>query len=170
MFAKIHAAFLLGRSRHRSAAHGPTRSGTNPGWPPEATLLWIGYGIHGTNEPGLLGQAVSHGCVRMLNQDIEALYPLVAIGTPVNIIGQIFTGRMLFPGRSTGPDVRAVQELLGILGYYRGDADGIYGPATADAVRRFQAAQRLTPDGIVGPQTYDALLEAFDVERGSVAP
>jgi lipoprotein-anchoring transpeptidase ErfK/SrfK len=47
--------------------------------------LGDGYGIHGTDHPETIGQSVSHGCVRMRNEDIERLYPLVGIGTPVYI-------------------------------------------------------------------------------------
>src|SRR5439155_1382765 len=47
--------------------------------------LGDGYGIHGTDHPETIGQSVSHGCVRMRNADIERLYPMVAIGTPVYI-------------------------------------------------------------------------------------
>lgn len=41
------------------------------------------HGIHGTDQPWLIGQAVSNGCVRMRNEDVELLYSLVTIGTPV---------------------------------------------------------------------------------------
>jgi lipoprotein-anchoring transpeptidase ErfK/SrfK len=52
---------------------------------------WIGFwsdgihqiGFHGTNQEELIGQAVSHGCLRMRDQDIQTLYNQVAIGTPV---------------------------------------------------------------------------------------
>jgi hypothetical protein len=47
--------------------------------------LGDGYGIHGTNNPASVGQAVSHGCVRMRNEDIARLYHAVAVGTPVYI-------------------------------------------------------------------------------------
>jgi hypothetical protein len=47
--------------------------------------LGDGYGIHGTDQPQSIGQSVSHGCVRMRNEDIERLYPMVAVGTPVYI-------------------------------------------------------------------------------------
>ena len=47
--------------------------------------LGDGYGIHGTDHPETIGQSVSHGCVRMRNEDIERLYPMVAVGTPVYI-------------------------------------------------------------------------------------
>jgi lipoprotein-anchoring transpeptidase ErfK/SrfK len=48
-------------------------------------VLGDGYGIHGTNEPSSIGRSVSHGCVRMRNQDIEKLYDMVPVGTPVFI-------------------------------------------------------------------------------------
>jgi len=47
--------------------------------------LGDGYGLHGTNEPNSIGRAVSHGCVRMRNEDIRVLYDRVALGTPVFI-------------------------------------------------------------------------------------
>jgi lipoprotein-anchoring transpeptidase ErfK/SrfK len=43
-------------------------------------------GVHGTNSPWLIGQAVSHGCVRLRNSDVLALRTLVRVGTPVKIV------------------------------------------------------------------------------------
>jgi hypothetical protein len=43
-------------------------------------------GIHGTSLPQLLGQAVSHGCVRVSNAAAEQLKRLVPLGTPITII------------------------------------------------------------------------------------
>jgi lipoprotein-anchoring transpeptidase ErfK/SrfK len=43
-------------------------------------------GVHGTNAPWLMGQAVSHGCVRLRNSDILALRKFVRIGTPVKVV------------------------------------------------------------------------------------
>ncbi|HEU4879857.1 MAG TPA: L,D-transpeptidase [Gemmatimonadaceae bacterium] len=48
-------------------------------------VLGDGYGIHGTNVPESIGRSVSHGCVRLRNEDIEKLYDMVPIGTPVYI-------------------------------------------------------------------------------------
>lgn len=48
-------------------------------------VLGDGYGIHGTNLPETIGRSVSHGCVRLRNEDIEKLYDLVKVGTPVYI-------------------------------------------------------------------------------------
>lgn len=52
---------------------------------------WVGlsggnYGIHGTNSPWGIGRLVSHGCIRLYPEDIEALFPLVKIGMPVTIV------------------------------------------------------------------------------------
>ena len=43
------------------------------------------YGIHGTNKPESIGHYVSNGCIRMNEKDVEALFDLVEIGTPVEI-------------------------------------------------------------------------------------
>lgn len=40
-------------------------------------------GIHGTNDPGSIGQAVSHGCIRVPNDVIEQLNGILPLGTPV---------------------------------------------------------------------------------------
>lgn len=52
---------------------------------------WIGFaatnqyeiGFHGTNQPATVGQAISHGCLRMHEADIQALYPQLRLGIPV---------------------------------------------------------------------------------------
>jgi hypothetical protein len=52
---------------------------------PFRLYLGDGYGIHGTNNPASIGQAVSHGCIRLRNEDVTQLYHLVTVGTPVFI-------------------------------------------------------------------------------------
>ncbi|QJD81879.1 L,D-transpeptidase [Cohnella herbarum] len=49
------------------------------------TLSDSRYGIHGTDEPESMGKDESLGCVRMKKEDIEELYDLVPMGTPVTI-------------------------------------------------------------------------------------
>ncbi len=49
------------------------------------TSAW-GIGIHATNHPGTIGCYVSHGCIRMLPQEIAQLFPQIEVGTPVKII------------------------------------------------------------------------------------
>ena len=56
-------------------------------------VRWIGIwtdgktqlGFHGTDQPELIGKAVSHGCMRMHNKDVVALYKLVEMGTVVMV-------------------------------------------------------------------------------------
>ncbi len=43
------------------------------------------FGFHGTNQDDLIGQAVSHGCLRMHNADVEALFDALYIGMPVTV-------------------------------------------------------------------------------------
>jgi hypothetical protein len=61
---------------------------------------------------------------------------------------------------SRGEAVLALQRDLAALGYSL-DADGAYGPGTAEAVRRFQTDHGLQADGIAGPQTQAAAAKAL---------
>lgn len=147
----------------------------NPGGPFGARWMrlncpWGGYGIHGTDNEASIGTAASHGCVRMRNDDVIRVYDLVSLGTMVKINGDVFTGRLLRVGVEPGADVLRVQQILQMLGYYRGDLDGFYGPVTEAAVIRFQRAQGLVADGIVGPQTYERLQLAHDMALGDRRP
>jgi lipoprotein-anchoring transpeptidase ErfK/SrfK len=67
-----------------------------PGGDPENPLgrYWIGFwsngknwiGFHGTDNPKSVGKAVSHGCIRMYNADIEQLFKKVSLGTEVKVV------------------------------------------------------------------------------------
>ncbi len=65
----------------------------NPSWEVLGTrwmgldVPWGNYGIHGTNADWAIGTYVSNGCIRMHNWDVETIYPLVVLGTPVDIVG-----------------------------------------------------------------------------------
>ncbi len=52
-----------------------------------AVYLGQGLAIHGTDKPELLGQRVSHGCIRLSNADALRLYHNVQLGTEVVIVG-----------------------------------------------------------------------------------
>ena len=59
------------------------------GNPLGARALYLGssmYRIHGTNEPSTIGQNVSSGCIRMMNQDVIDLYNRVPVGTKVIVM------------------------------------------------------------------------------------
>src|SRR5579885_3296308 len=60
----------------------------NPLGPRWIGLNAKGYGIHGTNVPGSVGKAVSHGCIRLRNRDIVQLFAMVEVGDTVEIHGE----------------------------------------------------------------------------------
>lgn len=76
----------------REKANGRILPNFMPGGPANplgARALYLGstlYRIHGTNAPWTIGQAVSSGCIRMRNQDVEDLYPRVPVGAKVIVI------------------------------------------------------------------------------------
>jgi lipoprotein-anchoring transpeptidase ErfK/SrfK len=60
-----------------------------PGNPLGARALYLGnsiYRIHGTNQPSSIGQRVSSGCIRMLNEDVVDLYQRAQLGTKVVVL------------------------------------------------------------------------------------
>jgi peptidoglycan hydrolase-like protein with peptidoglycan-binding domain len=133
------------------------------------SVPWGGYGIHGTNNPNSIGKAVSHGCVRLYNEDVVELYNQVPIGTPVIITGEVRKIRVLKVGMR-GEDVRQVQQMLYDLNYYRETPTGYYGSRTRRAVMAFQKDAGLKEDGRVGLKTYKALQIAHDQAWGDYAP
>ena len=83
------------------------------------------YLIHGTNNPIAVGLAVTHGCIRMYPEDIEALYEMIPVGTQVTIVNEPVKvawvdGELLLEahppvdaqGQSYEPDVDKFSELL----------------------------------------------------------
>ena len=58
---------------------------------------------------------------------------------------------------SKGSDVKALQKKLIELGYLSGSADGVYGTKTAEAVKAYQKASKLSADGIAGAATLKSL-------------
>ena len=71
------------RENPRLPALIPGGAPNNPMGAAALTMRGGDYAIHGTNRPGSIGGFVSHGCIRMYNQDIRTLYSMVSVGTPV---------------------------------------------------------------------------------------
>jgi lipoprotein-anchoring transpeptidase ErfK/SrfK len=67
-----------------------------PGGENPLGVRWIGFwtdgrdviGFHGTPNVKSIGTAASHGCVRMFNRDVRALFPLVKVGTVVKVVNE----------------------------------------------------------------------------------
>jgi L,D-transpeptidase ErfK/SrfK len=83
---------------HAGAAIPPGKS--NPVGTRWIGLSEKGYGIHGTNAPGSIGRASSHGCIRLRNRDMERLFGMLRVGDVVEIrderdeeIAEIFGGK-----------------------------------------------------------------------------
>lgn len=122
---------------------------------------WGQFGIHGTNKPGSIGSNASHGCIRMNVRDSEELYGKVGNWTKVVIEGGPYglldtTLRRLHPG-DRGSHVAAVQRRLSTLGYYYGNADGIFGQGMLDAVKRARSALGLPAEDCVDSRFYRAI-------------
>jgi lipoprotein-anchoring transpeptidase ErfK/SrfK len=67
----------------------PAHMDGGPENPLGARALYLGssmYRIHGTNEPATIGQNVSSGCIRMMNEDVIDLYNRVPVGTKVIVM------------------------------------------------------------------------------------
>ncbi len=56
-----------------------------------------------------------------------------------------------------GEGVRTLQKRLSVAGFYYGNATGIFGPITEEAVQKFQKSYNLDVDGVVGPATLSKL-------------
>lgn len=103
---------------------------------------WGIFGIHGTNKPWSIGSRASHGCIRMFNRSVEEIYPWVKVGTKVTIKGRVYSPlyeerEKVFRG-CKGTAVMLVQQGLVSEGYLKGKPDGIFGPATEQALKQLQ--------------------------------
>ena len=84
---------------------------------------WIGlsakgYGIHGTNDPKSIGHNVSHGCIRLRNDEIEKLFEMVGVGDAVELhaehtadLDPIFGAMPTTPGAATAAASAAIAEV-----------------------------------------------------------
>jgi hypothetical protein len=73
---RVRGAPVYGTHAFGTSAYAPTLSD----WPNGGVV-----GLHGTNQPYLIPGRPSHGCIRFKNPDIQRLYKLVPVGTPLEI-------------------------------------------------------------------------------------
>ncbi len=82
---------VLDMEQNPTWVHPITGISVPPGSDNPLGAAWIGFlsneegeiGFHGTNQEELIGEAVSHGCLRMRNEDVKALYAHIGKGTTV---------------------------------------------------------------------------------------
>ncbi|WP_425602879.1 L,D-transpeptidase [Hoeflea algicola] len=86
-------ATMIARER-RKGRHIPSYVKGGPNNPLGARALYLYKGgrdtifrVHGTNQPWTIGQNMSSGCIRMMNQDVEHLYGRAGVGSKVIVIG-----------------------------------------------------------------------------------
>ncbi len=70
------------------------------------------YGIHGTNNPASISRAVSNGCIRMNNADVNYVYSLVPVGTEVTIVSSQTTGR--YYSVQVGDTLYGISQKIGV--------------------------------------------------------
>ena len=110
---------------------------------------WGSYGIHGTNRPESIGRNASHGCVRLRVEDAEKLYAMIPTGTRVVMeggpYGPLNWGWRILREGDRGADVLQLQIRLRQRGFLFSGADGVFGPATRQAVIAARKMLRLSP-------------------------
>jgi len=113
------------------------------------------YLIHGTNKWAGIGMQVTHGCMRLYPEDIEALFKIVPVDTPVRIVNQ--------PQKVGWADGRLYVEVHPPLS----DADdSIVAPDRSDLARRVAAYARTRGLSI----QWSAAESAYEAHSGIVMP
>ena len=108
-----------------------------------------GYLIHGTNRPRGVGMQVTHGCLRMLPEDIEWLFPQVPSGLPVSIVNQPVKigwrdGRLYLEAHPALED-RGPEEIDELIGRIQAAAQAAQVPLDMQAMRRVLIERRGVP-------------------------
>ena len=87
--AVLGGRHILGQIRRERIEQNGSSEYSIPGGSPDnplgkyrLELTLAGYGIHGSNKEWGVGMLVSHGCLRLFNEDIATLFPIVEPGTP----------------------------------------------------------------------------------------
>jgi lipoprotein-anchoring transpeptidase ErfK/SrfK len=83
----VNPAWHVPNSAWAGSLAGSVIPGGAPNNPIKARWLGVydGVGVHGTSDRASIGSNASHGCIRMLIEDVEKLYDEVPVGTPIFI-------------------------------------------------------------------------------------
>ena len=112
---------------------------------------------------GIVGRATWYKIKRIYNAVIK-VSELYSEGITISDIDRIYSTSLRRGSR--GNEVKLIQYYLNYLSFFNNrlpsiDADGIFGPATENAVKAFQSEYGLTVDGIVGRDTWNRLQDAY---------
>src|SRR5689334_12637465 len=90
------------------------------------------YRIHGTDAPWTIGQAVSHGCIRMTNEDVLDLYPRVPVGMRVTVTWQQFSTHSIASNDPSYTPASSTSSGNGGYGPYNGGSNGYASGTTSN--------------------------------------
>lgn len=112
---------------------------------------------------GIVGRATWYKIKRIYNAVIK-VSELYSEGITISDIDRIYSTSLRRGSR--GNEVKLIQYYLNFLSFFNNrlpsiDTDGIFGPATENAVKAFQSEYGLTADGIVGRDTWNRLQDAY---------
>ena len=112
---------------------------------------------------GIVGRPTWYKIKRIYNAVIK-VSELYSEGITISDIDRIYSTSLRRGNR--GNEVKLIQYYLNFLSFFNNrlpsiDADGIFGPATENAVKAFQSEYGLTADGIVGRDTWNRLQDAY---------
>ena len=119
---------------------------------------------------GIVGKATWYKIKQIYNA-VKKVSELYSEGITISEVERIFS-EVLKRG-SRGNDVRAIQYFLAFIGFFNDSlpeikVDGIFGPATENAVKAFQQQYGLTVDGIVGRATWYRILDVYNSTLNSL--
>ncbi len=119
---------------------------------------------------GIVGKATWYKIKQIYNA-VKKVSELYSEGITISEVERIFSEVLKRGNR--GNDVRTIQYFLNFLAFFNDrldelNVDGIFGPATENAVKTFQREYGLTPDGIVGRATWYAILDAYNATLNSL--
>lgn len=126
--------------------------------------------IFGLDVDGIVGKSTWYKIKQIYNA-VKKVSELYSEGITMSEVDRIFSKVVRRGDRGT--DVRSVQYYLAFLGFFNDNlpeitVDGIFGPATENAVRAFQSQYGLTVDGIVGRNTWYRLQDAYNATLNSL--
>lgn len=126
--------------------------------------------VFGLDVDGIVGKSTWYKIKQIYNA-VKKVSELYSEGITMSEVDRIFSKVVRRGDRGT--DVRSVQYYLAFLGFFNDNlpeitVDGIFGPATENAVRAFQSQYGLTVDGIVGRSTWYRLQDAYNATLNSL--
>lgn len=119
--------------------------------------------VFGLDVDGIVGKATWYKIKQIYNA-VKKVSELYSEGITLSEIDRIYSNPLRRGDR--GNNVRTIQYYLAFLGFFNDrlpeiKVDGVFGPATDNAVRTFQREYGLTQDGIVGRSTWYRLQDAY---------